>query len=484
MTRRRIVLLPIFLAVVLAGCDHAYRYLFYPPEVVEYTLVPDLEMISSLNDTSLSVNRDSTAIVFSRGTFKIEVKYVPDYQLNNVDFPEESRDFEFSSNPFTYANWVDPKLGITPNRFSVFRVSIYNYSAPKLNFDPERSFLLTDRGDLFSGYGREEKTSKNFSIEAYYKRRKGASGVEDEIFERRMGIIRTTVLYLGRPVYAGDNREGFVVYDPLDESVQQVKLVFKDFILGYDENNEPSEFTSIDFYFKRVPLRKETIEVREIVADTTKPEDFRNVEIHQIRYRPPSEDEVAAGTEEWNSQPRALASLSRFLRDSLKIKATIKTSSGESSDLPNAQVLFMFAGPSDPVLTEVEVAGIADVLKKGAVIVIDNAAFSTKYQYPQRGEQLLEVIGAKIGPEARVGAIGLDHAIFRSWKKLTALPEGMDDRENMPGRRDYLMGLTYKNRLVGIMSTKAYSMVWDRGDAGSADQFTLGANIVQYAITR
>jgi hypothetical protein len=484
MIRRQLRPLTIILAVLAAGCDHAYRYLFYPPEVVEYTLVPDLEMLSALNDTSLSINRDTTAIVYSRGNFKIEVKYVPDYQLNNVEFPEESRDFEFSSNPFTYANWVDPKLGVTPNRFSVFRVSIYNYSAPKLNFDPERSFLLTDRGDLFNGYGREEKTSKNFSLEAYYKRRKGASGVEDEIFERRMGIIRTTVLYLGRPVYAGDNREGFVVYDPLDESVQQVKLVFKDFILGYDENNEPSEFTSIDFYFRRVPLRKETIEVREVAADTTKPEDYRTVEIHQIRYRPPSEEEVAAGTEEWNAQPRALSSLSRFLRDSLRIKATIKTSSGESSDLANAQVLFMFAGPSDPVLTDVEVAGIADVLKKGSVIVIDNAAFSTKYQYPQRGEQLLEVIGSKMGPEARVGTIGLDHAIFRSWKKLTALPEGMDDRENMPGRRDYLMGLTYKNRLVGIMSTKAYSMVWDRGDAGSVDQLTLGANIVQYAITR
>lgn len=484
MTRRRNLLLAILLAVGTAGCDHAYKYLFYPPEVVEYTLVPDLEMLASVNDTSLSVNRDSTAIVFNRGTFKVEVKYVPDYQLNNAEFPEESRDGEFSSNPFTFANWVDPKLGITPTRFSVFRVSIYNYSAPKLNFDPERSFLLSDRGDLFNGYGREEKTSKNFSLEAYYKRRKGASGVEDEIFERRMGIIRTTVLYLSRPVYAGDNREGFVVYDPLDESVQQVKLAFKDFILGYDENNEPSEFTDIDFYFKRVPLRKETIQIRAVVADTTSPEEYRSVEMHQIRYRPPSEEEVAAGTEEWNAQPNALTSLSRFLRDSLRIKATIKTSSGESSDLANANVLFLFAGPSDPVLTEIEVSGIASALKGGAVLFIDNAAFSTKYQYPQRAEQLLEVIGAKMGPEARVGAIAVDHAIFRSWKKLTALPEGMDDRENMPSRRDYLTGLTWKNRTVAIMSTKGYSMVWDRADAGSLDQLTIGANIVQYAITK
>lgn len=468
----------------LPGCDHAYRYLFFPPQTENYTLVPDLEMIASLNDSSYSVNRDSTAIVYNRGSFKVEVKFMSDYQLNNVEFPDESRDGEFSSNPFTFANWVDPKTGLTPHRFSVFRVSIFNYSAPKLNFDPERSFLLTDRGDLFSGYGREEKTSKNFSLEAYFKRRKGASGVEDEIFERRMGIIRTTVLYLGRPIYAGDNREGFSVYDALDESVEQVKLVFNDFILGYDENNEPSEFTSIDLFFKRVPLRMETIEIRQAVVDTTPALEYRTMEIHQIRYRPPNDEDVAAGTEEWNAQPNALPALAQFLKDSLHIKATLKVTNSESSDLASANVIFLFAGPSDPVLSENEISGIGEALKGGSLLMIDNAAFSTTYQYPQRGDQLLEVIAAKIGSDASVAPITPDHAIFRSWKRLSGIPEGMDDRENMPSRRDYLMGVTWKNRLVAIMSTKGYSMVWDRRDALGISQYTLGANIVEYALKK
>lgn len=483
--KRPLLLLNLIVATAfLPGCDHAYRYLFFPPQTENYTLIPDLEMIASLRDSSYSVNRDTTAIVYNRGSFKVEVKFMSDYQLNYVEFPDESRDAEFSSNPFTFANWVDPKTGLTPHRFSVFRVSIFNYSAPKLNFDPERSFLLTDRGDLFSGYGREEKTSKNFSLEAYFKRRKGASGVEDEIFERRMGIIRTTVLYLGRPIYAGDNREGFAVYDPLDESVEQVKLVLKDFILGYDENNEPSEFTSIDLFFKRVPLRTETIEIRQAVVDTTPAVDYRTMEIHQIRYRPPNEEDVAAGTEEWNAQPNALPALAQFLKDSLRIKATLKVTNSESSDLTSANVIFLFAGPSDPVLSENEISGIAEALKGGSLLMIDNAAFSTTYQYPQRGDQLLEVIAAKLGSDASVAPITPDHAIFRSWKRLSGIPEGMDDRENMPSRRDYLMGVTWKNRLVAIMSTKGYSMVWDRRDALGISQYTLGANIVEYALKK
>lgn len=257
------------LFLFFSGCDPTYRYVFYPPERTEYTLVPDPELMLLANDTSYSISNDSLSIIFNRKTFKIEVKYLSDYQLNNFDFPDDSKDGLYSANPFTYGNWVDPEFGYTPNRFTVFKVSIYNYTMSKINFDPERSFLVTDRGDIFPGYGREEKSSKNESLESYFRKRKGSSGVDDEIFERRMGIIRTTVLYLGKPIYQGDSREGLVAYDPLDESVQQVKLVLNNFIIGYDENNEPSEFLNLQFYFRRKPLVKEQFGPIAVRFDTT-----------------------------------------------------------------------------------------------------------------------------------------------------------------------------------------------------------------------
>jgi FMN-dependent NADH-azoreductase len=84
-----------------------------------------------------------------------------------------------------------------------------------------------------------------------------------------MGIVRQTVLYLGRPIYQGDSREGLVVYNAMDESVEKVKLVIKNFITAYDENNEPSGFVDLQLYFKRIPLIKERLKAAVLVrADT------------------------------------------------------------------------------------------------------------------------------------------------------------------------------------------------------------------------
>ncbi|CUS85917.1 hypothetical protein JGI16_10876, partial [Candidatus Kryptonium thompsonii] len=248
-------ILPLFLLfLILNGCDNVYRFLFFPPQKIEYEIVPDIEMMKTAGDTSYYIGKDSMTIVFDKGTFKVEIKYMSDYQLNNFEFPEESKGGIYSTNPYTYGDWVDPELGYTPNRFTVFKVSIYNYAAPKINFDPENAILLSDRGDRFIAYGLEAKTSKFHSLEEYYRARKGSTGIDEDVFEARMGIARRTMLTYGRPLYKGDSREGLVVFDPLSEGVERIKVVLKNFIVGYDENNVPSDFIDINFYFKRVPV--------------------------------------------------------------------------------------------------------------------------------------------------------------------------------------------------------------------------------------
>lgn len=475
----------VILLYLVNGCDPAYRYVFYPPERIEYTLVPDAELFQLTNDTSYSISRDSLSIIYDRKSFKIEVKYLSDYQLNTFDFPDDSKDGLFSANPFTYGNWVDPDLGYTPNRFTVFKISIFNYTMSKINFDPERSFLVTDRGDLFAGYGREEKSSRNQSLEAYFRKRKGSSGVDDEVFERRMGIIRTTVLYLGRPIYQGDSREGLVVYDPLHESVQKVKLVLDDFIVGYDENNEPSEFLDLQFFFRRKPL------VREELGPATTPSDTgavagtgafpSRIELHRIRYRVEGEEE-GVQREDWNAKPRALNTLARFIADSLKIEAAIKLTPADSPDLLSAQVAFLFGGPGKPILTDVEVTTLANMIRRGGFLVLDNAAFPSTYNFFSSMEQLLESIASKLDREARVITVPSDHDVYRAWHRITTLPQGMDDLENLPEKRTYLQGLFWRNRLVAVLSSKGYSMMWDTGDSRYTDQLILGTNMVAYAL--
>lgn len=479
----------ILVLLFAGGCDKAYRYAFFPPERIEYTLVPDQDLLPLSNDTSYSISRDSLGIIYDRKSFKVEVKYLSDYQLNNFEFAEDSKDGEFSANPFTYAGWVDPQLGYTPNRFTVLKISIYNYASSKLNLDPELSFLVSDRGDVLPGYGREEKSSRNQSIEGYYRKRKGSSGVEDEIFERRMGIVRQTVLYLGRPIFQGDSREGIVVYDPLDENVDKIKLVMKNFIIGYDENNEPSEYVDLQFYFKRTPLVKERLKslipdstliaTRKQGSSTIIPRE--SFELHQIHYR--VEEEESSSGQEWNMKPNALNTLAGFLKDSLNAKVTMKVSPPDSPDLLNARIGFIFVGPSKPMFSDVEVLSLASMIRQGGFLFIDNAVFSSNYKYFDEMVALLQNVGSKLDRQVRVIPIPIDHQIYKIWQRLGGPPQGMDDIENMPDKRNFLQGLFWRDQLVGLVSSKGYSMIWDKQDRSQVKQLMLGANVVVYALS-
>jgi hypothetical protein len=90
----------IIILLLLAGCDKAYRYFLFAPSQPEFTLEPDMEMMRAFNDSSYSISRDGQSVIFDRKAYKIEVKYMSDYQLNTVEFADDSKDEEFSANPF------------------------------------------------------------------------------------------------------------------------------------------------------------------------------------------------------------------------------------------------------------------------------------------------------------------------------------------------------------------------------------------------
>ena len=190
-------------------------------------LVPDEQLTARSGDSRFKISADKQTVSYDAKDYKIEIKYMTDSHLNMAEFPDQSQSGLYSTNPFTYGNWVDPDLGYIPNRFTVFKVTIFNYAASKVNFDPENSFVKTDKGESYSAYGREEKNSRNQSLEAYFKRKKGTSGIDDDVFESRMGIVRRTVHYLGKPVFRGDVRDGLIVFEPLTDGVEQLKLTVK-----------------------------------------------------------------------------------------------------------------------------------------------------------------------------------------------------------------------------------------------------------------
>lgn len=481
---RKIALI-LILIFALTGCDNVYRFLFFPPQKVEYEIVPDLEMLKMVGDTSYYIGKDSMTIVFDKGTFKVEIKYMSDYQLNNFEFPEESKGGIYSTNPYTYGDWVDPELGYTPNRFTVFKVSIYNYTAPKINFDPENAILLSDRGDKFIAYGLEAKTSKFHSIEEYYRARKGSSGIDEDVFEARMGIARRTMLTYGRPLYKGDNREGLIVFDPLSEGVERVKVVLKNFIVGYDENNMPSDFIDINFYFKRVPVIRKVGEVEKIIASASENIDMKSlkekeIKIFQVKYGGDGEEIVEAG----------IKNLIDFLSKKENFKITFESGRAESPSIAKSDLVIISGGVVKPQFSPLAVDNFVACIKNGGIILIDDLNHSRSSQFNLGARDLLERIKSRFDG-SYVDKIFLTHSVYSIWAKIKELPLGADDivetkefeREE---KYNYLEGLFWQKRLIVVFSNKGYMRILSKFDNPQIDntsQLQLFSNILIYAVS-
>lgn len=456
------------LAVILTGCNPVYEYIFMPPERTELTVVPDVEAVQALGDSSYYISATGDAVVYDARTWKIEIKFMSDYQLNTFEFPEESDDFEFSANPFTYGNWVDPQKGFTPKRFSVFQVTIFNYSGAKLNYDPELTWVYTDRGDKYPAYAREKKNAKNLSLEEYYQKLKGTSGTDDEIFETRMGIARRTMLYFGKPVYKGDSRDGLIVFDPLVDEVGRLKVDLRGFITAYDENNEPAEFKDMVFYFKQVPFRKpdkSDAQSTTASADTVKK---KNVNVGQIVYS--TQAGAALYDPPWNPVPRAIPQLNGYIQRNLPLNIKFNTLPFSDDDLDKQHIIFLLANGQKPEISSSAAGACASYLQQGGFLFIDNGHFRNEYPFSQYYETFLMDVKNQIGGKAELKNIPADHEIYTVPNKLPGLPQGLD--EVTPGfqKVTFLRGLFINNRLAAIVSPKGYSSLWS--DQGSGYDFS------------
>ena len=238
-----LILCPILMCLSCAGLA--------PPKVqVHSLLVPIAEEL----EEGYTLEGSDT-VVYQRQGMKITVQFVSDEALNAA-FPKHSDKGEASTNPYTYGNWVDPDLGYTPNRFTVFKVTVHNYTLPKINLNPSQALLVSDRGDQLYAYVREAKEVGRLSFEDYYRERMGSSGVEQARYDERMGLVRQT-LYVDGKVFKGDMKEGFLAFDPLDPKVKKVQLILRDFVLRYDANDWPTELIDLTFPFDR-HIEKET----------------------------------------------------------------------------------------------------------------------------------------------------------------------------------------------------------------------------------
>jgi hypothetical protein len=432
------------LLLVLNGCDAVYRYVVFPPKRVEYTVVPNAEALKSASDTSYRLSPDQLTAVYDRKDFKIEVKYMSDYQLNNYEFPEQSQAGQYSTNPFTFGNWVDPVTGITPQRFSVFKITIYNYAASKLNLDPENCY------------------SRYQSLEAYFKRRKGTSGVDDDVFESRMGIVRRTVHYLGKPVFRGEVRDGLIVFDPLVNEVEQLRLDVKDFILGYDENNTPSEFGNYSFFFKRVPFEAPEKSAGFVAGRIDSSRQRARIKQLDPKSRPGGEIKIAVRSTNITPIAELMKPLDQYLSEFTNFKMSYSKTTLMPSELAAANVLLICADEGQMKFSPDQERNVADFVKNGGTIIADERSSTAQSENWQAIGNFLTNVGALLGGEISSGRVPLDHPIFNVWKRIDAVPPASAELQSVPGREmnDFMSGIYYGDRLAMLYSNRGYALAW------------------------
>jgi len=468
--------------VFFSGCDSIYHYVFLPPEKEVFTIVPSAEFVKSNRDTLYKIAIGSQSLVYDAKTWKFEIKYMSDYQLNNFEFPEDSKSGEFSGNPYTYGNWVDPETGLTPRRFTVFKVTIYNYTNSKINFDPEQVLLQTDRGDNFKAYAREKKNARNLSIEEYYQKLKGTSGVDDDVFETRMGISRRTMHYYGKPIYKGDSRDGLIVFDPVVESVNKMKITIKNFVLAYDENNDPSEFTDLVFSFDQRPMSDEELLSQQGFIPGKKDTSKVVVNAALIKYN--SQPGQLVYESSWNPAPRSLPNIVSFVARSTKFSIKLVNGNFGEDEVSKSKLAFILGNGLTPEFSNSFVNSMADYINGGGAVYIDNCYFTTEYPFKQQYEDLLKSVQVHLKGKCEMKEIPATHEIFNEPNKFTAVPQGMDNiNPRILLKADHLTGLFVDEKLKVVLSTKGYPVMWGEeiSNIDISKQMEFGVNLFTYA---
>lgn len=283
-----VILLPIL--VVTSSC-------LYPPEIryASY-LVPVLVG----DDPAYSVDEESDAFLFNIGDSVVEVDYMTESELNDL-FPEDSSQGVYSTNPYTYGNWVDPDLGYTPNRFTVFQVTVINRAFAKMRLDPVEAVLETDLGEALHSYTFSVAAAKyGNSFENYYRSVRGMSGNEYYRHEMRLGNVRGKNYGLDELIFRGDSYSGLVTFDKLRPEVKRLRLVINDIIYRFDAFDRPADVTSAIFNFERnidtiivtEEMRQKELERQKVRIGMTGPQQMVNNRINDNARSPMAVDRV------------------------------------------------------------------------------------------------------------------------------------------------------------------------------------------------
>lgn len=216
------------------------------------------ETIFNAKQNGNYASEDSVSVTFAIEGLRVKVDPLSDGQLNSL-FPEDSEKGQFSTNPYTYGNWVDPLKGYCPKRFTVFRVTVTNDIYAKVLLDPMKAYLLTDQGDKLYSFGIPASAPYE-SFEQYYRALRGQSGNEFYRYDLRMGNVRSSAYLEDQLVFKGESYSGLIAFRALQEQVELVEMVMRDFTFKFDASGQPLESLDIAVSFEHKVKLQSSVE--------------------------------------------------------------------------------------------------------------------------------------------------------------------------------------------------------------------------------
>jgi hypothetical protein len=216
--------------------------------VAEEKLETSSELVLNARQNGAYVSDDSVSVTFSIEGLRIKVEPLSDGQLNAL-FPQDSAKGQFSTNPYTYGDWIDPLKGYSPKRFTVFRVTVINDIYAKVLLDPIKAYLLTDQGEKLYAFGIPASAPYE-SFEQYYRGLRGQSGNEFYRFDLRMGNVRSSAYLEDQLVFKGESYSGLIAFKALQEQVEVIEMILQDFIFKFDASGQPLESLDVAMSFK------------------------------------------------------------------------------------------------------------------------------------------------------------------------------------------------------------------------------------------
>jgi hypothetical protein len=232
------LVLPLLALLTVSGCSHRYY-------------AEDLKSLSEADQGANTTIADDGTVSFAEGRLEVSMRPMTDEELNRL-FADYSSEGPDSRNPYTFGNSTYFRTGETPQRFTVFRVSVSNYEYPKVYLDPTKVYITTSNGRKYHSLTLQ-------MLEVYYRRyigggsggnAPGVSGIAYNVMNERDAILRRT-MFADEQLFSAQDRVGYLVFKPLAMDVDKLSVHIPDVVVRFDYQGDPAESIDIEMHFER-----------------------------------------------------------------------------------------------------------------------------------------------------------------------------------------------------------------------------------------